>query len=643
MSEGEPSRRPMDVSDLYRIRYASEAQISADGSRLAFVRTEVAREADSYVSTVCTIDHYGGRLQEVAEGRLPRFSPDGSSVALVRGPEVWLRASNLQRIAVLPGTVRELRWGPQGNVLAVVADVPTEYQPRASTEGVYHITRPHFAADGEGFIYGYRPQVLVVDTNSGEIQVVTSEQYGAFGVTWSPEGDHLAYIRPLGDPDVGWIREIRVHSLRAGKSTSWWQGVGIQNLEWAPSGERVAFRAGRHRYQPSMNLDLWTISSGQPAQILTETLDRFVGNDRTLGDVYWGFQTVVQGGVWTPGGDSLVLIAADRGRNRLYEVAVDSGELRAIGLPADAVVFDFQLAAHTGEIAATVATPNAPSEIWRLENALPVTSINRGLTDRLAVRLPDRVTWHAHSGPEVEGWVYSPDVAPGDTPPLILFIHGGPYRQHSVALAHEVQTLVAHGYAVFCPNPRGSQGYGEAFAAAIDNDWGNYDYQDLMAGTDHVLARGYGDPERLGVVGGSYGGYMVNWIVTHTTRFQAAVSDRSISDLGSYLATADGALTFGRPVFGSPWSEANLQNLRRQSPLAYVADARTPTLLMHGLNDEVCPIDQSKQFYLALWESGCQVEMILFPHASHDLPRRGQPSLRERRLDWIIGWFDSYL
>jgi dipeptidyl aminopeptidase/acylaminoacyl peptidase len=643
MSERVPSRRPMESSDLYDIQYASEAQISADGSQIAFVRTAIARELDSYVSTVCTIGRDGSGLHEVTEGRLPRFSPDGTSLALARGAELWLMGRTLQPLAVLPGTVRELTWRPQANLLAVVADVPIDYRPRASTEGIHHITRPHFAGDGEGFTYRYRPQVLLVDTVSGEVQVVTSELHGASGVSWSPDGHRLAYIRPLGDPDVGWDREIRVQSLHGRESASWWRGVGIQNVEWAPAADRIAFRAGRHRYQPSMNFDLWTVAPGQPACPLTETLDRFVGNDRIPGDAYWGFQTVVQGGVWTPGGDSLVFIVADHGRNVLYEVTVESGDLRPVELPDDAVVFDFSVAAGSGEIVATVATPSMPAEIWRLPGPVPVTHLNRGLIDRVSVRLPARVTWHADTGPEVEGWVYSPTLSAGVTPPLILYVHGGPYRQHSIAFAHEVQTLVGHGYAVFCPNPRGSQGYGEEFAASIDNDWGHHDYADLMAGLDHVVAAGHGDVGKLGVVGGSYGGYMVNWIVTHTDRFRAAISDRSISDLTSYLGTADGALTFGRPLFGDPWEEANLPNLRRQSPIAYVANARTPTLLMHGVDDEVCPLDQSRLFYLALWESGCEVEMILFPNSSHDLPRRGRPSLRERRLDWILAWFDSHL
>jgi dipeptidyl aminopeptidase/acylaminoacyl peptidase len=633
----------MTSSDLYDIRYASDAQISADGSQIAFVRTEVARELDSYVSTVCTIGRRGDGLKEIGEGRLPRISPDGTSVAIARSAEVVLLSTSRELVFPLPGTIRELKWQPQAELLAVVADCPVGDRSVSTAIGVHHITRPRYAADGEGFTYDRRPQVLLVNTSSGEIMAVTREQFGAFGVTWSPDGDRLAYIRPLGDPDVGWNREICIQTLRGGENSSWCHGVGIQNLEWAPSGERLAFRAGRHDYQPSMNFDLWTVSPGQPAQNLTESLDRFVGNDRTLGDVYWGFQSVVQGGLWTAAGDSLIFIAADRGRNRLYEVALESGELQPIPVPDDAVVFDFQLASRASEIVATVATPSSSSEIWLLRDAVAVTGLNAGLTARVSVSLPDRVTWQSPAGPEVEGWVYSPVVAPGVKPPLLLFVHGGPYRQHSVALAHEVQTMVAHGYAVFCPNPRGSQGYGEAFAAAIDNDWGNHDYEDLLAGLDHVLAAGYGDPERLGVVGGSYGGYMVNWIVTHTSRFQAAVSDRSISDLSSYLGTADGALTFGRPLFGSPWQKSNLENLRRQSPLTYVVDANTPILLMHGVDDEVCPIDQSRQFYLALWESGCEVEMILFPDSSHDLPRRGHPSLREQRLNWILAWFDNHL
>ncbi|MFZ0995600.1 MAG: S9 family peptidase [Candidatus Dormiibacterota bacterium] len=643
MSTGRHARRLVIPSDLYDIRYVSDSQISPDGSHIAFVRTDVVREIDSYISTICTVDRRGDGLQEIGEGRLPRFSPSGMSVAFARGAELWIMDSDLHLVAQMPGTVRELKWQPQGQQLAAVVDTTTDARALSSVVGVHHIVRPRYLSDGEGFTYNHRPQVVVVDVRSGEVRPVTHEQHGAFGVAWSPDGRRLAYIRPLGDPDVGWNREICTQRVGALESTSWWRGVGIQNLEWAPSGERIAFRAGRHRYQPSMNFDLWAMTLGVPAQILTESLDRFVGNDRTLGDAYWGFQSVVQGGLWTRAGESLVFIAADRGTNRLYEVFTEPGDLRPIPMPDDAVVFDFQVASDTTDIVATVATSSSATEIWLLPGGGPITTVNERVAARVRIEVPHRITWQSSEGPEVEGWVYSPDVAPGIKPPVILFVHGGPYRQHSVALAHEVQAMVSHGYTVFCPNPRGSQGYGEAFAAAIDDDWGNYDYKDLIAGLDYVLAAGYGDAERVGVVGGSYGGYMVNWIVTHTQRFKAAVSDRSISDLTSYLGTADGALTFGRPLFGSPWQESNLESLRRQSPIAYVADAHTPTLLMHGLEDEVCPIDQSRQFYLALWESGCEVEMVLFPNSSHDLPRRGRPSLRERRIEWILAWFDNYL
>ena len=225
----------MVPSDLYDIRYVSEAQISSDGSHIAFVRTEVAREVDSYLSTICTVDRRRGRLEEIGEGRLPRISPSGTSVAFARGAELWIMDSAPHLVSQLPGTVRELKWQPQGQQVAAVVDTSTDDRALSSVVGVHHITRPRYLSDGEGFPYDHRPQVVVVDTASGEVRSVTRERYGAFGVAWSPDGLRLAYIRPLGDPDVGWDREICTQTLGAGETTSWWRGVGIQNLEWCKS------------------------------------------------------------------------------------------------------------------------------------------------------------------------------------------------------------------------------------------------------------------------------------------------------------------------------------------------------------------------------------------------------------------------
>jgi dipeptidyl aminopeptidase/acylaminoacyl peptidase len=337
-----------------------------------------------------------------------------------------------------------------------------------------------------------------------------------------------------------------------------------------------------------------------------------------------------------------VFIVADHGRNILYEVSTETGTIRELDVPSAAVVFDFSMAAGTGEIAATLATPELPTEICLLPGQRRITHLNDKFTESLQMSVPHRVTWRSDGGPELEGWVYLPTT--GQKPaPLILWVHGGPYRQHSSVFCHELQVLTGRGYAVFCPNPRGSQGYGEDFAAAIDNDWGNKDYTDLMSGLEYVVARGFGDPHNLGVMGGSYGGYMVNWMVTHTDRFRAAVSDRSLSDLPSYLGTSDGALSFGRPAFGSPWDSENASNLRRQSPVMYASNAHTPTLIMQSIDDDVAPVDQGRQFYLALWESGCETELILFPGSCHNLPSSGRPSLRERRMEWTIAWFDAHM
>lgn len=637
-------RVPVEPLDVFAIRYVSDVQVAARGERVAFVRTDADRHTDGYSSAVWVVDRTLAKTTVVAEGRLPRLSPRGELVALARGHHLWVVGADRRSVVALPGPIREVRWQPEAELLAVVADLPMPDRDSPSRQGLHHIRRAKVAVDGEGFTRWRRPQVLLVNPDKGDITPLTQEPFGAFGVTWSPAGDRLAYIRSLDDPDIGWSRELCVMPVAGGRTVAWGRGVGIQNLEWCPTGERVAFRAAQDEYRPSMNFDLWSIGPGRSAELLTRSLDRFVGNDRTLCDSYWAFQTVVQGARWDPDGHSLVLIAADRGRNRLFRVRAAGGDLEPVEVPEEAVVFDFDVAATTGEVVATVATEAGPSEVWCLSGSSSVTDINKVYTEGREVARPKQVVWQSSGRDPLEGWIYSP-TSPGVTepPPLVLLIHGGPYRQHSVAFNLEVQVLVGHGYAVFCPNPRGSQGYGEAVASAIDNDWGHHDYEDLMAGVDMVISGGYGDPRRLLVLGGSYGGYMVNWIVTHSTRFRAAVSDRSISDLPSYLGTADGALTFGRYLFGSPWDQANGVQLRQQSPLTHVAGARTPTLLLHGLEDQVCPMDQSRQFYLALRESGCEVELLLFPGESHDLPRSGRPSHRVRRMDWILDWFDRHL
>ncbi|MBN1401719.1 MAG: S9 family peptidase, partial [Anaerolineae bacterium] len=219
---------------------------------------------------------------------------------------------------------------------------------------------------------------------------------------------------------------------------------------------------------------------------------------------------------------------------------------------------------------------------------------------------------------------------------------GGPRAQYGYLFSHEFQFLAAHGYVVFFTNPRGSQGYGEAHSRAIVNDWGNADYRDLMAWTDYVAAQPYVDPERLGVTGGSYGGYMTLWIIGHTQRFKAAVAQRVVSNWISMWGSSDENWSF-QAEFGDkpPWE--NLENLWRQSPMSSIGNARTPTLILHSEEDHRCPIEQGEQAYVALRTLGVPCEMVRFPDESHGLSREGRTDRRIARLEHMLRWFARYL
>jgi dipeptidyl aminopeptidase/acylaminoacyl peptidase len=635
--------RPVTIADLCTLTYVSEVQISAEGARVAFVKTNVSLEHDRNESQIAIQDLDRDPLQLLGLGRMPRFSPDGQTLVFSHEREIWVGSPQPRLLGLAPGRIREVAWSPDGKKLALVSDTPVSSSALASTEGIHHITRPRYLADGAGFVHGYRPQVHLLDTRTGALEQLTTEPLGASSVAWSPCGTKLAFVGSLQDPDANWERTLNVIDLDSGVRSTWWEGIAIQCLAWSPTGALISFTGGVGQYRPSMNLNLWVVTETAPAEVLTEDLDRFVGTDRTLGDAYWGFSTVVQGGLWSVKGDSLFFIAASEGRNVLFNVELASRTIKPVEAPNDAVVFDFDIARRDGQIAATVATQRSPTEIWLLPGSGALTHFNGSLMDEVALADAERVTWHAKGGPELEGWLYKPGQQKSTTPPVILSVHGGPYRQHSLAFCHETQSLCALGFAVFCPNPRGSQGYGEEIASAIDNDWGNNDYLDLMAGVDHVLAAHGWNDAQLGVIGGSYGGYMVNWIVTHTDRFQAAVADRSISDLLSHVRCGQSALSFARPLFGSPWTSDGVRRLTKMSPLTYVTQCHTPVLLLHGTADEACRLDQARQFYMGLWENRCEAEMILFPEATHELPRSGAPSLRIRRLEWIHAWFKKHL
>jgi dipeptidyl aminopeptidase/acylaminoacyl peptidase len=273
-----------------------------------------------------------------------------------------------------------------------------------------------------------------------------------------------------------------------------------------------------------------------------------------------------------------------------------------------------------------------------------ISQENDALLETLVVAAPEPFEVVSTDGQTVHGWLMKPaGFSQRKRWPLVLEVHGGPETMFAATFFHEFQVLAARGYAVLYTNPRGSKGYGEAFTARIFADWGNQDAADCMAAVEAAADARWVDSDRLGVTGGSYGGFMTAWLVGHTNRFQAAVSQRGCYNFSSFYGTSDIGPWFGDYILGGPVYEREAL-YRERSPLTYAPQMQTPLLLIHSEQDLRCPIEQAEQLFVQLRRIGkAEVEMVRFPEESHNLSRSGRPDRRIERLERIVGWFDKYL
>ena len=289
-------------------------------------------------------------------------------------------------------------------------------------------------------------------------------------------------------------------------------------------------------------------------------------------------------------------------------------------------------------------TSSHPNELYLLENSKQekLTGFNDGLVERWGLKKPEKIVFKASDGVLVEGWILRSYGGEGKKP-TILEIHGGPKTAYGEGFMFEFHLLASNGYNVIYSNPRGSDGYSEEFAD-IRGRYGERDYLDLMEFVDEIMKR-YGDEideEKLGVTGGSYGGFMTNWVVGHTNRFKVAVTQRSISNwFISFGATDIGYYFDVDQIGGLPWDIP--EKFLNKSPLSYVKNIETPLLIIHSLEDYRCHVAEATSLYTALKLLGRETRLILFPEENHDLSRRGKPKHRVERLKHILEWFNKYL
>ncbi len=655
----------VSIEDLRKFKFVSDPQVSPDGKKIAFVLSTINYEADAYDRHIWMIDRASGVAEQFTYGdskdNYPRWSPDGKWLMfLSRGrqpdkkTQAWvipIDGGEAKLVADSDMGVDSPIWAPDSQRILFTSRVWTDEKPKTD---VKVIKEYKYKTKNASFIYGTHVHLFVTNTSGGSPKQLTTGEFDVDAADWSPDGKQIAFVTIMGDDSryvkeeegYGLFRDMYLVSSEGGtpnKLTS--RGYSIKDISWSPDGKLIAFSGHDMHLGQASNVDVWLLpSQGGTPKNITAPLDRNqrgLGNDCTVG-------TPWPGAVWSSDSGSIYVLTGGVPTANIYRVDILSEKITQVTSGRN--VEGFSISDDNSVLAYTAMDATHLADVWVMDEQgdRQLTWANKELWDELWLSKPEQYKWTNELGDEIDGWIMKPqNFDPTKKYPTILQIHGGPRAIFGDSMYHEFQVLVSEGNIVIYTNPRGSGGYTEAYSAAMFGHSGEYDYNDLMTFVDDALDRfDFIDKERLGVTGGSYGGFMTNWIVTHTNRFKAAVTCRSVSNAYSMQGESDNQYrsTFmegGKMAY--MWTKEGEEALMRQSPIRYAANAKTPILIIHSDNDWRVPIGQAMQFYIALKEVGVETEFVWFPGETHELSRSGKPKHREERLQHIVRWFRKYL
>jgi dipeptidyl aminopeptidase/acylaminoacyl peptidase len=663
----------MSPTDIARLRQLGNPRVSPDGAAVAFTVTDPDLETNRYARRIWLAPASGeGAAPRPFTGPgsevLPRWSPDGQWLAFaVAGDDgrsqlcILPAAGGGERLALCTtaAPVTELEWAPDGSALAFAARDPDpghygsggekrrdlDIPPRRISRLLYRYNGAGWTADRPNRVF------VVAADGSAPPWTVTPGPFEASGLAWSPDSRSLAFASGRHE---NWDLDLAVDlwivpadgSAEPERVTG--GGAACSLPAWSPDGDRLACYVNPTPLESPRNRQVAVVDTGSgKEQVLTASLDR---NCAPFG--------ITQPPVWV--GDSLLFAVEDHGNVHLYQANADGAGSPALVTGGNRWISEWDWAG--GTLAFVAGSPVSTGELAAAD--LPaggaasggaerqLTWLTKPVADAFALAFPERFVATSPDGSEVECWAMAPAGAEAGTRhPALLNVHGGPFTQYGNRFVDDFQLQAAAGFGVIYCNPRGSAGYSEQWGRAIrgpecahdpGTGWGGVDFADVMACVESACERfSWIDPDRLGILGGSYGGFMSSWAIGHTDRFRAACSERACNNLLTMEHSADIA-GYIRSYVG-PDHLTDPGAYLRQSPVSYVREMTTPLLILHSEDDLRCPISQAEELFVALRLLGRDPVMYRFPGENHELTRSGSPRHRIRRAELILDWFRRHL
>jgi dipeptidyl aminopeptidase/acylaminoacyl peptidase len=664
---------PLRAEDFYELASVSDPQIHPGGQWIAFVRRSVDRQANAYHDAIWLARPDGSEIRPFTAGThrdsTPRWSPDGRYLAFLSD-----RAEGKQQLYVIPGDggearpltempggVSSLAWSPDSNRIAFLSPVDADERAREDSDEALPsdpeerkiweqrrererekktdprvITRFPYRA-GTSYLGDRYPHIYVIGVpdqwthlEKRKPERITDGDWAYGDPVWAVDGESIFSSRNR-DPtsmDLSFPSDIvRVAADGSGIEIVVGEEQGGDHGEPKPSpdGQWIAYLTRPEERYAAQNAQLALVPvSGGELRTLTGALDANVGSYS-----------------WAPDSESLYFTFGREGSAGVHRVWLDERAEQLVS--GDRAVLGFDVGESC--LAYVVTAPDIPSDLYAAglggEDERRCTKVNDALLAERWLSMPQEVRYTMPDGTPIQGWaMYPPDFDEGSKYPLAVEIHGGPHAMWDNTFSHEFQTIAGHGYIVFFCNPRGSDGYGQAFRDAIHGQWGEADAEDILSGVNGLISQGSVDEGQLVVTGGSYGGYMTVWIVGHDQRFAAAVSQRGVYELVGFYGMTD-IPRFVEAEFGvAPWED--VEALWLHSPLAFAEQIETPLLILHSDLDYRVPVPVGEELFAALKRLRREVVFVRYPREGHELSRSGEPEHRVDRINRIVDWFDQH-